>query len=64
MRSVQKVSQNLHADFDASNISDHTRTLASNLSRHLGFDQALQICEENQWHGVLAALIDMDRRKH
>ena len=39
-----------------SNISEHARTLASTLSGHMGINEAIRVCEDNQWHGVLAAL--------
>lgn len=37
-------------------ISSHSRSLAMKLSNHMGIDAAIRVSEENQWHGVLAAL--------
>ncbi|WP_417455862.1 hypothetical protein [Kordiimonas sp.] len=51
------------ADFEDSNISEDCRALARRLSGHMGLEHALQISNENQWHGVVAALREMQRKK-
>jgi len=61
--SYQKTLENHSTEFDRCAISDHSRALASKLSGHMGIDGALQISAENQWHGVVAALLEIKQRK-
>ena len=51
------------ADFEDNYISDDCRALAARLSGHMGLENAMQISNENQWHGVVAALQEMQRKK-
>ncbi|WP_262691970.1 hypothetical protein [Kordiimonas aestuarii] len=51
------------ADFEDSYISDDCRALAVRLSGHMGLEHAMQISNENQWHGVVAALREMQQKK-
>jgi len=48
---------------DENNISSQSRALASRLSSHMGIEAALQVSNENQWHGVVAALIEIQQQK-
>ncbi|WP_417451604.1 hypothetical protein [Kordiimonas sp.] len=51
-------------DYEDSYISDDCRTLAARLSGHMGLEHAIQISNENQWHGVVAALREMQQKKN
>ena len=51
------------ADHQDTYISDDCRALAMRLSGHMGLEHALQISHENQWHGVVAALHEMQQKK-
>lgn len=51
------------ADFEDTYISDDCRALAARLSGHMGLEHALMISNENQWHGVVAALREMQQKK-
>ena len=51
------------ADHQDTYISDDCRALAARLSGHMGLEHALQVSTENQWHGVVAALREMQRKK-
>jgi len=51
-------------DFETSDISDQTRSLARRLSGHLGLESAIQISTENQWHGVLSVLLEMRQQRN
>ncbi len=33
--------------------------LADRLSSHMGIEHAIQVSTENQWHGVVAALMEL-----
>lgn len=50
-------------NMDRSSISDQSRALAAKLSGHMGIEGALQVSAENQWHGVVAALMEIKQRK-
>ncbi|TNE63237.1 MAG: hypothetical protein EP335_10225 [Alphaproteobacteria bacterium] len=50
-------------DADGAGVPDHTRILANQLSSHMGIDAAIQISVENQWHGVVAALLELKQRR-
>lgn len=64
MSSMSASSAKVHTtDFEDSSISEDCRSLARRLSGHMGIDHALQISNENQWHGVVAALREMQRKK-
>jgi len=58
-----KPTRNPAPDFEHSAISEQSRLLASRLSGHMGIDGALQVSAENQWHGVVAALMEIKQRK-
>ena len=61
----QSSPENCPPDICPSTISERSRALAAKLSGHMGIEGALQISAENQWHGVVAALKEMQhRRKH
>ncbi|UTW58453.1 hypothetical protein KFE96_16780 [Kordiimonas sp. SCSIO 12603] len=47
---------------DNSSISSHSRSLATKLSGHMGLENAIRVSKENQWHGVLAALLELKAR--
>jgi|GEM_PF-2693939 len=47
---------------DQNCVSDHSRALASKLSSHMGMRGALQISAENQWDGVVAALLEIKNK--
>ncbi len=49
----------LNIKTDTSMISKQARSLASSLASHMGTDKAIKVSQENQWHGVLAALLEM-----
>jgi len=53
----------LDEETDKNNISSQSRVLASKLSGHMGLNSALQVSIENQWHGVVAALIEIKQQK-
>ena len=62
MRSFpESSSAKIQADHDGDGISAHTRALAERLSNHMGLDTAIQVSTENQWHGVVTALLEMQR---
>jgi hypothetical protein len=64
MRSQSHDSAARHVvDFEESSISDDSRALALRLSSHMGLEHAMQISTENQWHGVVAALREMQLKK-
>lgn len=50
-------------DFEGSNISDDSRALANRLSSHMGLEHAIQVSTENQWHGVVAALLEIQQKR-
>jgi len=50
------------ADHSHGGISEDSRALASRLSGHMGIKSALQISVKNQWHGVVAALMEIKQR--
>lgn len=60
--SLQDLPKKSDVDYDQSAISDRSRVLASELSSHLGIEGALQISAENQWDGVVAALMEIKQR--
>jgi len=65
MRSTsQSSSASKQADTDSGGISAHTRALAERLSSHMGLETAIQVSTENQWHGVVAALMEMRRGRN
>jgi hypothetical protein len=45
-------------------ISRQSMMIASTLSGHMGIEEALQVSTKNQWHGVVAALQEMQLNKH
>tara|TARA_R110002096_G_scaffold345051_2_gene538563 strand:+ start:637 stop:843 length:207 start_codon:yes stop_codon:yes gene_type:complete len=51
-------------DFEGSNISEQSRMLATKLSSHMGIENALQVSERNQWHGVVAALNEIKQNQN
>lgn len=50
-------------DFDGGTISADSRALARRLSGHMGLEHAIQVSTENQWHGVVAALLELQQQK-
>jgi len=36
--------------------------LADRLSSHMGIEHAIQVSTENQWHGVVAALMELQQK--
>lgn len=44
-------------------VSEQTRALARRLSGHMGLKAAIEISTENQWHGVVSVLLDMQQRQ-
>jgi len=58
-----KLTGNSAPDFEHNTISEQSRALASRLSGHMGIEGALQVSAENQWHGVVAALMEIKQRK-
>lgn len=46
-----------------SGLSDQTRALANRLSEHMGLNAAIEISTENQWHGIVSALMEMKQRR-
>jgi len=50
------------SDFDTGHISEDSRMLASRLSSHMGIEHAIQVSTENQWHGVVAALMELQQK--
>jgi len=61
--SPQNLARKSAADYNQSTISDHSRALAAKLSGHMGIESALQISAENQWDGVVAALMEIKQRQ-
>lgn len=51
------------SEFDGGPISDDSRSLALKLSGHMGIEHAIQVSTENQWHGVVAALVELQHKK-
>jgi len=51
-------------EFDGGPISDDSRALAVRLSSHMGIEHAIQVSTENQWHGVVAALVELQQKKN
>jgi hypothetical protein len=51
-------------EFDGGPISDDSRALAARLSGHMGIEHAIQVSTENQWHGVVAALVELQQKKN
>lgn len=51
------------SEFDGGPISDDSRALALKLSGHMGIEHAIQVSTENQWHGVVAALVELQQKK-
>ncbi len=51
------------SEFDGGPISDDSRSLALKLSGHMGIEHAIQVSTENQWHGVVAALVELQQKK-
>ncbi len=51
--------QNLEAS--TAGVSEQTRSLAHRLAGHMGLKAAIQISSENQWHGVVAVLLEMQQ---
>ena len=54
---------NVTREFDGGNISEDNRALARRLSSHMGLEHAIQVSTENQWHGVVAALMELQQKK-
>ena len=50
-------------DSDFGSISEDNRSLAAKLSGHMGIEHAIQVSTENQWHGVVAALREIQQKK-
>ena len=64
MRSISTSASPLQlTEHEDTYISDDCRALATRLSGHMGLEHALQISNENQWHGVVAALREMQQKK-
>ena len=64
MRSQFNDSASRHVvDFEDSSISEDSRALAMRLSSHMGIEHAMQVSAENQWHGVVAALREIQNKK-
>ena len=61
--SSQNPTKETTADYNQGAISDHSKALAAKLSGHLGIESALQISAENQWDGVVAALMEIKQRR-
>ena len=61
--SSKKLTYNNAVEFDCGAISNQSRALASSLSGHMGIEGALQVSAENQWHGVVAALKEIEQSK-
>ncbi len=61
--SPQSSSPDMVVSHDSNSISDHTRALASRLASHMGLENAIQISTENQWHGVVTALMEIRGRQ-
>ncbi|SDD81917.1 MULTISPECIES: hypothetical protein [Kordiimonas] len=63
MRSSSCVTpQGSAGEFDTGHISDDSRMLANRLSSHMGIEHAIQVSTENQWHGVVAALMELQQK--
>jgi len=64
MRSLPlSASSSVQADIDDCNISDDNRALAQKLSGHMGIEGALRVSTQNQWHGVVAALFELQKKR-
>ncbi|MFC3052427.1 hypothetical protein [Kordiimonas pumila] len=64
MPSTQRSSSVLfQTDSDHSTISEDNRALALKLSGHLGLEGALSVSSKNQWHGVVAALRELQQKR-
>lgn len=50
-------------DASSKGVSDQTRALAIRLSGHMGLDAAIKISSENQWHGVVSVLLEMQQQQ-
>jgi hypothetical protein len=61
--SPQQPLLNNTTEFHNDYISTQSQALASKLCGHMGIDGALQVSTENQWHGVVAALMEIKGRK-
>ena len=59
MRSSNSSSPSSQPGLDSNSISSHSRSLATKLSGHMGLENAIRVSKENQWHGVLAALLEL-----
>ncbi len=62
MHSSNSPSSLPQSGMDNSSISSHSRSLATKLSGHMGLENAIRVSKENQWHGVLAALLELKAR--
>lgn len=47
----------------AAGVSSQTRALAKRLSGHMGLNAAIKISTENQWHGIVSALMEIKQRR-
>ena len=52
-----------NSETSSASVSEQTRSLARRLAGHMGLKAAIQISSENQWHGVVAALLEMQRKQ-
>lgn len=50
-------------EIESGYISEDSRALARRLSGHMGIEHAIQVSTENQWHGVVAALLELQEKK-
>ena len=52
-----------NTETSTTSVSEQTRSLAQRLAGHMGLKAAIQISSENQWHGVVAALLEMQQKQ-